>query len=133
MVLYLTILLYDLVNLPSTSPDLYKCFSDGNFSFQKSNRKFSLMEIGEVHEQNNAVIKGMGGTTSVLNKDDRSVLAWWDLCFHELSLINNEYESNLEAELYFRPLKCHEDSEAFQYHFSAHVSLLKTSILTNPY
>ena len=38
-----TVHLYDLVNLPTTSPYLYKCFSDGYFAFQKSNKRFSLM------------------------------------------------------------------------------------------
>ena len=67
------------------------------------------------HEQNNAVIKGMGGDTS------------------ELSLIINEYESTPEVELDFEPLKHHDDSKAFQNQFSAHVFRLKTSILTNPF
>ena len=33
------------------------------------------MGIDQAHEQNNAVIKGMGGATSVLNKDDKTGLA----------------------------------------------------------
>ena len=64
---YVTVHLYDLVNLPTTSPYLYKCFSDGYFAFQKSNR-FSLMGVDQAHEPNNAVIMGMGGATSVLNQ-----------------------------------------------------------------
>ena len=91
------------------------------------------MGIDKAHEQNNAVIKGVGGDTLVLNKDDESGLARWELCLHELSLIINEYESTPEVELDFEPLKHHEDSEAFQNQFSADVSRLKTSILTNPF
>ena len=67
---WVTVQLHDLVNLPYTSPYLYQCFSDGYFAFQKSDRKFSLMEIDQAHEQHNAVIKGMGEATSVLNKDE---------------------------------------------------------------
>ena len=37
------------------------------------------MEIDQAHEQNNVVIKGMGGATSVLNRDDESALARWEL------------------------------------------------------
>ena len=33
------------------------------------------MRINQAHEQNNAVIMGMGGATSVRNKDDESGLA----------------------------------------------------------
>ena len=90
------------------------------------------MGIEKVHEQNNAVIKGMGGATSVLNKDDDSRLARWELWLNELSLIINEYESTREEKLDFDPLKHHKDSEAFQNQFLAHVSRLKTSILTQP-
>ena len=71
--------------------------------------------------------------TSVLNKDDESGLARWELCLHDLSLIIKKYGCTPEVELDFEPLKHHEDSEAFQNQFSAHVSRLKTSILTNPF
>ena len=72
---WVTVHLYDLVNLPTKSPYLYKCFLDSYFAFQKSNKKLSLMGIDQAHEQNNAVIKGIGGATLVLNKDDKSGLA----------------------------------------------------------
>ena len=130
---WVTVHLYDLVNLPTKSPYLYKCFLDSYFAFQKSNKKLSLMGIDQAHEQNNAVIKGIGGATSVLNKDDKSGLAWWQLCLHELSLIINEYESIPEVELDFELLKPHKDSEAFQNQFSAYVSRLKTIVLTNSF
>ena len=97
--------LYDLVNLPNTSPYLYNCFSDGLFALQKSNKKFSLMGIEQAHEQNNAVIKSMGGATSVLDKDDESGLARWELCLHELFQITNEFESTPDVELDFEPTK----------------------------
>ena len=129
---WVTAYLYDLVNLPTT-PYLYKCFLDGYFSFEKSNKKFSLMGIDQAYEQNKAVIESIGGATSVLNKDDESGLAQWELCLHELSLIINEYESTHEVELDFEPLKHQENSQDFQNQFSAHISRLKTSILTNPF
>ena len=72
---WVTVHLYNLVNSPTTSPYLYKCFSDTYFNFQKSNKKFSLMRINQAHEQNNAAIMGMGGAKSVRNKDDESGLA----------------------------------------------------------
>ena len=63
------------------------------------------MGIDQAHEQNNRVIKGMGGATSVLNKDDESGLAWWEPCLLELVMIINEYESTPKVELRFRTLK----------------------------
>ena len=83
------------------------------------------MGIDQAHKQNNAVIKGIGGTTSVLNKYDESGLARWKLCLHELSLIINEYESTPEVELDFEPLKHHEVSETSQNKLSADVSEVK--------
>ena len=91
------------------------------------------MGIDQAHEQNSVIINGMGGDTSVLNKGDESGLTWWELYLHQLSLIINEYESTLEEELDFEPLKHHIDTETFESQFSAHVSRSKTSILTNPF
>ena len=42
-------------------------------------------------------------------------------------------KSTPKVELDFEPLKHHEDSETFKNRFSAHVSWLKTSILTNSF
>ena len=47
------------------------------------------MGIDQAHEQNNVVAMGMGGATSVFNKDDESRSARWELCLHELFLITN--------------------------------------------
>ena len=74
-----TVHLYDLVNLPFTSPYQHKCFSDGYYAFPKSSKKFLLMGIDQADKQNNTIIKGMGGATLVLNKDDESGLAWLEL------------------------------------------------------
>ena len=48
---------------------------DEYFTFQKTDQQFSLMGLDQIHEQNNAVMKGMGGATSSLNKFDESSLA----------------------------------------------------------
>ena len=89
------------------------------------------MGIDQVHEQNNVVIKGMSEAAVVINKNDESGLTWWELFLHELPLIINEYESTLKVELDFETLRDLKDSEAFQNQFSADISRLKTSVLTN--
>ena len=83
-----------------------------------------MMRIDQAHEQNN-VIKGRGRATFMLNKYDESGLAWWELCLHELSLMINEYERTFKVELDFESLRHHEDSQAFQNQFLAHVFQLK--------
>ena len=40
------------------------------------------MGLDQIHEQNNSVMKGMGGATPALNKVDESSLARWSLCIH---------------------------------------------------
>ena len=64
--------IYDLLALPRNSPQLHQFFMDGYFTFQKTNRRFSLLGLDQIHEQNNVVNKSMGGTTSSLNKADES-------------------------------------------------------------
>ena len=131
---WIAVHLHDLVSLPQTSPYLYNCFLDGYFAFQKSDRKCSLMGIDQAHEQNNAVIKGMGGAVPFVNKEDESALARWELCLHELSLIVTEYEGVGEPEGQSSdPLSHHEDSQRFQEIFSKDVTHLKEVTLTNPF
>ena len=74
---WLTVQWFDLYTIESKFPDLYNYFSNGNFSFQKSNREFSRMGLDQIHEQNNKIIKGAGGASDLLNKEDDSALLWW--------------------------------------------------------
>ena len=50
------------------------------------------MGLDQIHEQSSAVIKGMGGATSSLDKVDQSSLARWGLCIHEWASIVSEYK-----------------------------------------
>ena len=54
--------------------DIYEEMKRGNFLFQKANAEFSRMAPDQVHNQNNKVIKGSGGATNLLNKQDESAL-----------------------------------------------------------
>ena len=72
---WLSVHIYDLLALPQNSLQLHKFFMDGYFTFQKTDRKFSLMGLDQIYEQDNAVMKGMGRAISSLNKIDESSLA----------------------------------------------------------
>ena len=106
----------------------------GYFTFQKTDRQFSLVGLHQIHEQNNAVMKGMRGATSSLNKADESSLARWCLCIHELTSIVNEYqfEENDMNSLH-KAQRHHEDSVAFQNHFSTDVNCLEKDVISNPF
>ena len=58
---------FDLILLPTTDPDVYQQMLKGLFSFAKTKRTFSRMALDQVHERSNKIIKGLTGTTSLLN------------------------------------------------------------------
>ena len=43
------------------------------------------MVLDQVHEQNNELIKGVGGASRFLNREDESALLRWELCGSELA------------------------------------------------
>ena len=62
---WLSVHLFNLLNLENSLPDIYQNFKDGDFSFQKSNREFSSITLDQAHEQNNAVLKSGAGVTHI--------------------------------------------------------------------
>ena len=132
---WLTIHWFDLYNIESKFPDLYEQFSNGNFSFQKSSREFSRMGLDQIHEQNNKVIKGAGGASDLLNKEDDSALLRWEVCSPELARVILEFEDCLDRNEIpaDSSTKHHEDNESFNQRFSSDVSRLVKSIAVNPF
>ena len=67
------------------------------FLFLRPTRYFPEF-FGQLHEQNNKVIKGISGTTSPRNRKDESALNRWALSGPELaeiiSQVVNKYEQN---------------------------------------
>ena len=107
---------------------------DGYFIFQKTDRQFLLMGLDQIHEQNNAVMKGMGGATSSLNKVDESSLARWGLCIHELASVVSEHEfeeNNMNC--LHEAQRHHEDSEAFQKRLTTDVNCLEKDVISKPF
>ena len=132
---WLTIHWFDLFNLQSTFPDLFEQFSNGGFTFQKSERSFSRIGLDQIHEQNNKVIKGAGGASDLLNREDDSALLRWEVCSPELARVILEFEDCLDkndipAE---SRTKHHEDNESFNQRFSSDVNRLVKSIAVNPF
>ena len=68
--------------------------TNGYFSFQKTNRKFSRMALDQIHDQNNKDIKGVSGATNLLNRVDNSGLSRWELCGPDLVGLAAEFENN---------------------------------------
>lgn len=58
---WLSIHLYDMLDLPRTNPTVNQYFDAGRFVITKTKRRFSSIGIDHAHEQNNKCVKGDGG------------------------------------------------------------------------
>ena len=132
---WFTVQWFDLFTLDTNFPDVFEYFSKGYFSFPKSKREFSRMGLDQVHEQNNAVIKGCGGATDLVNKIDDSALVRWETCGPDIARLLLEFENALDRD----PLsgvsctKHHEDNAAFQTRFESDVKTLCKGLVVNPF
>ena len=82
---WVSVHLFDFVNLQLSHPDVYGNFMNGFFTFNKSCSEFSNMALDQIHEQNNDLIKGVGGTIHLINREDDSALLRWEMCGSELA------------------------------------------------
>ena len=118
---WLTILVFDLIPLPTTHPDVYQQMLKGLFSFAKIKRPFSQMALDQVLEQSNKIIKG--DATSLLNTRDESPLKW-ETCDAEVARIISEYEDSLyDQDASSSAAKHYEDNEKFRQKFKRVLNL----------
>lgn len=87
---WLSVHVSDLQELPSDAMDVHRAFLDGNFVTQKSTRKFSAMAHDQIHEQQNAIVKGDGGVIGIT--ENEAALRRWMVAGPELARIVNEFE-----------------------------------------
>ena len=129
---WLLVHIYDMLPLPQNSPQLHKSFMDGCFTFQKSISKifqFSLMGLDQIHKQNNAVMKVMGGAISILNKADESSLdgVFVSMNWHLLSM-----NTNLKRMIWIVRTS-HNNNGAFQKHFTTDFNCLGKAVISNSF
>ena len=129
---WVTVHLFDLVNLHINCPDVYKAFSEGKFAFQKTLNQFSKMAIDQLHEQNNEIIKGTGAATHLLNGADPSGLVRWETCGMEVIRLVGEFENTMKKTTDAAG-KHHEDSPSFQKQFSSDVKKVFDGMTINPF
>ena len=130
-----TIYWFELASLDKTCPDVFKEFIKGNFSFLKTKTAFSRMALDQLHKQNNKVIKGVSGATSVINRKDDSALIQWALCGPELArmieVFEQEYSHSDDDESSVK--QHHECGETFQTDFFNDVQRLYETFTSNPF
>lgn len=86
---WLPIHIRSMLNLPD---DVKSHFEDGNFTVQKTNRKFSKIGLDHNHEQLNSIIKGVGGAIGLTESD--ASLKRWVVTGPEVSRLLEEFESS---------------------------------------
>ena len=64
---WLPVFVQSLKELPLLHPYIYRQFEAGNFTVQKSSRPFSRISEDHAHEQNNKIIKEIGGIIGILD------------------------------------------------------------------
>ena len=92
------------------------------------------MALDQVHEQNNKIIKGVGGATSLLNTQDESVLIRWETSGLEVARIISEFEDSLYNQgASSSAAKHHEDNKNVRQKFSRDVESVYQAIPRNPF
>ena len=87
-----------------------------------------------MHEQNNKVIKGVGGASQLLNRSDESALIRWETCGPDVARIVSEFEDLIADYSYSNTnSKHHEDTPTFREHFINDVKILYKSSVENPF
>lgn len=87
---WLTVHLRDLQELPTDSPGTHCEFIKGNFVTQKSVHKFSALAHDQIHEQQNAIVKGDGGIIGIT--ENEGALRRWLVAGPEIARILTEFE-----------------------------------------
>ena len=129
-----TVHCFDLMLLQRNCPDIYEQFRLGNFSFLKTCSEYLRIALDQVHEQNNKVIKGSGGSTHLLNRTDESCLIRWETVGSDSARIVCEFEDSIDEIGTKEGIrKHHEDAEVFQDRFQADVRKVYSGMSCNPF
>ena len=93
------------------------------------------MGLDQIHEQNNKIIKGSGGASDLLNKEEGSALFRWEVCSLELACEIQEFEDCLDRNDFVADSisKHHEDNDSFNQRFTSDINKLVNSIPVNPF
>ena len=111
---WLTIHVDDLMKLELVCPNVYKEFCSGNFVVRKTITSFSVIALDQAHEQNNAIMKGVGGAVGLFSKDMDSALRRWEVAGPEVCRLLEEYERLYNITSNENKGKHHEDYTEFQ-------------------
>ncbi|EDO43913.1 predicted protein [Nematostella vectensis] len=122
----------DMQELEHKTPFVAKAFTQGFFTVNKTNRRFSSIAVDQAHEQNNAVVKGDGGAVGLT--ENAGALRRWMLSGPEMARLINEFERTLMGtESNSEMRKHHEDEVSYQRAFQKDVKSLTNVLEEYPF
>ena len=87
---WLSVHIRDMTTLAERHPDVLSEFTSGNFVVHKTSNKFSAIALDQVHEQNNAMVKGSGGAIGLTGNPGAH--RRWMVAGPEIARITTEFE-----------------------------------------
>jgi hypothetical protein len=81
-----------MVSLKDCRPEVYAEFMKENFTVKKLKHAFSAIAIDQVHEQNNASVKGDGGAVGLT--ENPAALRHWMVSGPEMARLIGEFEGS---------------------------------------
>ena len=87
---WLSVHIRDMTTLAERHPDVLSEFTSGNFVVHKTSNKLSAIALDQVHEQNNAMVKGSGGAIGLTGNP--GALRRWMVAGPEIARITTEFE-----------------------------------------
>ena len=130
---WLPVHIYSMVTLEDIHPDVYEQFTNGFFTTQKSNRKFSHIGLDHNHEQINAKIKGVGGAIGLTEND--ASLAKRLIAGPEVSRMVEEFEETDRLPESSKVREHYDSNASAQRHFTSDVKAMYDALaeLGNPF
>ena len=126
---WLPVHIRDMRNFKERHPELYQEFKNKKFVVQKSNRKFSMIAMDQNHEQQNAIVKGVGGVVGLT--ENTTALRRWCVCGPEIARVLNKFESCRQSKVYCIDNEHHDATLSTQVTFVKHVKSLVATIEDN--
>ena len=83
-----------MVALRESHPAVYAEFLNGKFAVKKSRHAFFVIAIDQVHEQNNACVKGDGGAVGLT--ENPAALRRWMVSSPEMARVIGEFEGSIQ-------------------------------------
>lgn len=132
---WLPIHVRDILNLKLQHPEVAKEFGSGKFVIHKTSRRFSAMAYDQAHEQNNALVKGLGGVIGLT--ESQAALNKFFSSAPELVRCIGEFEMSCKNQEDYLPIcrEHHEQTNSQQERFANEVASLVETMkeLGNPF